>query len=74
MFNPEPVAAFFDAILIGEGEDAVGEIVAVEADGFTVVCADGRFKVTRVQPDGAKKIDASEWTKSANVAVGARFA
>src|ERR1700716_2577752 len=24
------------------------EIVAVEADGFTVVCADGRFKVSRV--------------------------
>jgi radical SAM superfamily enzyme YgiQ (UPF0313 family) len=26
-FNPEPVAAFFDAILIGEGEEAVVEIV-----------------------------------------------
>jgi radical SAM family uncharacterized protein len=26
-FNPEPVADFFDAILIGEGEDAVVEIV-----------------------------------------------
>jgi methionyl-tRNA formyltransferase len=51
----------------------LGEIVAVEADGFTVVCADGRFKVSRVQPDGAKKIDASEWTKSANISVGAKF-
>jgi radical SAM family uncharacterized protein len=27
-FNPEPVAPFFDAILIGEGEDAVVDIVA----------------------------------------------
>src|ERR1700750_2352975 len=27
----------------------MGEIVAVEADGFTVVCADGSFKVARVQ-------------------------
>ena len=27
-FNPEPVADFFDAVLIGEGEEAVGEIVA----------------------------------------------
>ena len=27
-FNPEPVAAFFDAILIGDGEEAVGELVA----------------------------------------------
>jgi radical SAM family uncharacterized protein len=28
VFNPEPFAAFFDAILIGEGEEAVVEIVA----------------------------------------------
>jgi len=28
-FNPEPVAEFFDAILIGEGEEALAEIVAV---------------------------------------------
>ncbi|HWN52282.1 MAG TPA: methionyl-tRNA formyltransferase, partial [Xanthobacteraceae bacterium] len=27
----------------------MGEIVAVEADGFTVVCADGRIKVLRVK-------------------------
>ena len=41
----------------------MGEIVAVEADGFTVVCADGRFKVTRVQPADGKKIDAGEWAE-----------
>ena len=39
VFNPEPVAAFFDAILIGEGEEAVGEIVsahrAAKAAGLT---------------------------------------
>lgn len=28
-FNPEPVAPFFDAILIGEGEDAIADIVSV---------------------------------------------
>lgn len=27
-YNPEPVAPFFDAILIGEGEEAIAEIVA----------------------------------------------
>ena len=52
----------------------LGEVVVVEDDGFTVVCADGRFKVTRVQPDAGKKIEAGEWAKSANVAVGAKFA
>jgi methionyl-tRNA formyltransferase len=38
-----------------------------------VVCADGRFKVTRVQPADGKKIGAGEWAKSANLAVKARF-
>src|SRR5262249_1631202 len=42
----------------------LGEIVAVEADGFTVVCADGRIKVTRVQPADGKKIDAGEFASS----------
>jgi methionyl-tRNA formyltransferase len=40
---------------------------------LTVVCADGRFKVTRVQPDGAKKIDASEFIATSKLAAGARF-
>jgi methionyl-tRNA formyltransferase len=51
----------------------LGEVVAVETDGITVVCADGRFKVTRVQPDGGKKIEAGEWAKSAGLAVGGRL-
>ena len=50
----------------------MGEIVAVDADSITVVCADGRFKVTRVQADGPK-MGAGEWAKSANIATGARF-
>jgi len=48
--------------------------VAVEADGFTVVCADGRFKVSRVQPADGKKIEAGEWAKSVSLAAKARFA
>jgi len=52
----------------------MGEIVAVEADGITVVCADGRFKITRVQPAEGKKVDAGAWAASANVTVKARFA
>src|SRR3982075_3756653 len=51
----------------------IGEIVESGSDGFTVVCADGRFKVSRVQPDGAKKIEAAEWAKSANIEKGAKF-
>lgn len=51
---------------------AMGEIVAVESDGITVVCADGRFKVTRVQADGPK-IAAGEWAAAVNLRPGARF-
>jgi methionyl-tRNA formyltransferase len=36
-----------------------------------VVCADGRFKVTRVQPDGGKKIDASEFISTVKLVKGA---
>ena len=50
----------------------MGEIVAVEADGVTVVCADGRFKVTRVQADGPK-LGAGEWATAAKLATGARL-
>src|SRR5579884_1067658 len=51
----------------------MGEVVVVDADGFTVVCADGRIRVTRVQPEGGKKIDASEFIAAAKLAVGARL-
>ncbi|MGA0531114.1 methionyl-tRNA formyltransferase [Hansschlegelia sp. KR7-227] len=51
----------------------LGEIASVEEDGFLVVCADGRFKVTRVQADGEKKAPAHEWAAAAGLQKGARF-
>jgi methionyl-tRNA formyltransferase len=50
-----------------------GEVVEADASGFTVVCADGRVKITRVQPADGKKIDAGEWVKSVNLAAGTRL-
>ena len=50
----------------------MGEIAAVEGDGFTVVCADGRLKVARVQADGPK-IAASEFAAGAKLSPGMRF-
>ena len=69
IFDAKPLPAKDPKGIAGK----LGEIVAVEADGFTVVCADGRFKVTRVQPDGAKKIDAGRIPPTAKLATGARF-
>jgi len=51
----------------------MGEIVAVEADGFTVVCADGRIKVLRVKPTDGSKVGAGEYAATAKLATGARL-
>jgi methionyl-tRNA formyltransferase len=67
VFDAKPMPAKDPKGIAGK----LGEIAAVEADGFVVVCADGRFKVTRVQPADGKKIDAGEWAKGTNLAKGA---
>src|SRR5712691_7308460 len=47
----------------------MGEIVAVDAVGITVVCADGRFKVLRVQADGPK-LAAGEFATNSKLSTG----
>lgn len=52
----------------------LGEIVVVEEDGFQIVCADGRMKVTRVQPEGEAKTPAGDFAKAEGLTPkGARF-
>jgi len=51
----------------------MGEIVALEADGFTAVCADGRIKVLRVKPADGSKIGAGEYALAAKLATGTRL-
>jgi methionyl-tRNA formyltransferase len=51
----------------------MGEIVAVDADSFTVVCADGRIKVLRVKPAEGPKAGAGEYAAAAKIATGMRF-
>ncbi len=51
----------------------MGEIVAVETDGFTVVCADGRIKVLRVKTADGGKVGAGDYAAAAQLAVGTRF-
>ena len=69
IFDAKPLPAKDPKGIAGK----LGEIVAVDADSFTVVCADGRMKITRVQPEGGKKIDASEFISTTKLATGARF-
>ena len=69
IFDAKPLPAKDPKGIAGK----LGEVVVVEADGFTVVCADGRFKVTRVQSEAGKKIDAGEFITTAKLVVGAKF-
>ena len=52
----------------------MGEVVQVDAEGFTVVCADGRIRVMRVQPSDAPKIAAGEFAGTAKLTPGKRLA
>jgi methionyl-tRNA formyltransferase len=74
----ETVLQIFDATPLPAREPKgiggkLGEIVAVDDDGFTVVCADGRIRVTRVRPADGGKMTAGEFAKSANISVGTRL-
>ena len=51
----------------------MGEIVAVDGDGFVVACADGRIKVLRVKPADGPKAPAGEFAAAAKLAVGTRL-
>jgi methionyl-tRNA formyltransferase len=50
----------------------MGEIVELGSDGFTVVCADGRMQVLRVQSDGPK-VTAGDFAGQAKFAPGMRL-
>jgi methionyl-tRNA formyltransferase len=51
----------------------MGEIVAIDSDGFTVVCADGRIKVLRVKPADGGKVGAGDFAATVQLATGTRL-
>jgi methionyl-tRNA formyltransferase len=69
IFESKPLPAYDPKGIAGR----MGEVVAVAADGFTVVCADGRIKVMRVKPADAPKTAAGEFVSSINLSTGTRL-
>jgi len=51
----------------------MGEVVELGSDGFTVVCADGRMRVLRVQPSDGPKTAAGEFAGNAKLTPGKRL-
>jgi methionyl-tRNA formyltransferase len=69
VFEAKPLPAHDPKGIAGK----MGEIVAVEADGFTVVCADGRVKVLRVKPADGGKVGAGEYAAATKLTAGTRL-
>ena len=51
----------------------LGEVMEIDANGISVVCADGRIKLTRVKAADGGKVAASDFAKSVDLAVGTRL-
>jgi methionyl-tRNA formyltransferase len=69
VFESKPLPAVDPKGIAGK----MGEVVAVEADGFTVAVADGRIKVLRVKADGGQKVAAGEFAAASKLAAGIRL-
>ena len=51
----------------------LGEVLDIDDSGFSVVCADGRIRVTRVKPADGGKVPAGDFAKTINLAQGTRL-
>src|SRR5262249_47063694 len=66
IFDSKPVPARDPKGIGGK----MGEVAVVDGDGFTVVCADGRIRVTRVKPADGPKVGAGEFAAAAKLTAG----
>ena len=77
--NPQPGAwttlegkklEIFDCARLSDAGGAPGEVTHANPTGFNVAAEGGQLQVKRVRPEGGKKIAASEFTASGEIASG----
>src|SRR6202162_2708559 len=66
IFDSKPLPAKQTAGIAGK----MGEVVALDSEGFTVACADGRIRVLRVRAADGGKVGAAEFVAAAQLVVG----
>ena len=81
--NPQPGAwttfkgnkmGIFDCEYIETLESGMpGRLLRIEEDGILVRLNGGSIKIKRVQPEGERKISASDWAQQENIKPGGRF-
>ena len=69
IFDSKPLPAKQPSGIAGK----MGEVVAIDAESFTVACADGRIRVLRVKAADGGKVGAAEFASTAKLAAGARL-
>ena len=70
IFDSKPLPAKRPAGIAGK----MGEVVATDAESFTVACADGRIRVARVKAADGPKVAAGEFAATSKLAAGSRLA
>jgi len=72
-FGGKAIQFFKAAKREGDSGKSPGEVTEVTEEGFAVAAKGGTLFIGRVQPEGARKIMAPEWTQSVDLRPGARF-
>ena len=68
----------FDARLhavrrLGDVKGKPGEVIAVDADGFSVCAQGGRIEIRKVKPEDGKKISAAEFAAATGLTTGTKL-
>ena len=80
--NPQPGAwtkcggktvGVFESSIAAGGKGGPGEVIDVSDKGITVAAQGGAVQILRVRPEGAGKVSAAEWAKSAGIKAGAKL-
>ena len=72
-FNGSKIQFFRAQRRDGDTGKEPGEVVHVNGTGFEIAANGGAIFVGRVQPEGSRKIAASEWIESVGLKVGDKF-
>lgn len=73
MFAGEKLRVYDSTLTGGHEPEMPGRVLCIDEQGFEVRLNGGVLRVTRVQPDGQKKLGAGDWAQSAGLKPGFRF-
>lgn len=67
--NSKRLKIFPQTEILGVSTGALGEVISIE-NGLSVACADGALRITELQPDGKRRMLATDFLKGGQITVG----